>query len=127
MGDVGPILQLLLSALLVQIPVLLAILVGVILAFVFWRRNAKVSLLVIAALALTFVVRVGSVLQSVMVPYLVSVQMWEIQQIRSLTSCLGIVWSLLSAVALGLLLAAAFGWRKGGDAEAGGSGPESPA
>jgi hypothetical protein len=111
------LLQLLLPAILLLIPTLLVMLVGVILALVFWRRNAKVSLLVIAALVLSFIVRAGSASQGALMPFLANTQGWGLQQIGWLTSCLSIVWSLLSAVALGLLLGAAFGWRKKDDAE----------
>ena len=119
-------LQSLLPTILLQIPALLVILVGVILALVFWRRNAKVSLLVIVALVLSFIVRVGSTLQSVLLPTLIN-KGWNLQRIGWLAGCLGIVWSLLGAVALGLMLGAVFGWRKRDDAEAGGSEFESPA
>ncbi len=113
------ILQSLLPTILLQIPALLVMLVGVILALVYWRRNAKVSLLVIAALVLSFFVRVGSALQSVLLPFLMNTRGSGFQRIGWLVSCLGIVWSVLNAVALGLLLGAVFGWRKGSDAEAG--------
>jgi hypothetical protein len=121
------VLQSLLPTILLQIPTLLVMLVGVILALVYWRRNAKVSLLVIVALVLSFIVRVGSALQSALIPYLVNALGWRLQQIGWMVTCPGIVWSLLSAVALGLMLGAVFGWRKRGDAEAGGSEFESPA
>lgn len=120
-------LQSLLPVLLAQIPTLLVMLVGAILAVIFWRRNAKVSLLVIVGLALSFVVRVGGALQSALVSFLVNTRGWGSQQIGVLASCLGIVWSLLSALALGLLLGAAFGWRKKDDAEIAESEFESPA
>jgi len=117
----------LLPTILVQIPILLVMLVGAILALIYWRRNAKVSLLVIVALVLSFIVRAGSALQGALMPFLVNTQGWEFQRIGWLASCLGIVWSLLSAVALGLLLGAAFGWRKRDDVEIAESEFENPA
>jgi hypothetical protein len=126
MDDTRLMLQALLPTILLQIPVLLVMLVGVILAIVFWRRNAKVSLLAIAALALFFIVRVGSTLQGVLLPLLLGRQGGGFQRVGLLMNCLGIVWSLLSAVALGLLLGAAFGWRKKDDAETEDSELESP-
>jgi hypothetical protein len=115
--DSALMLQSLLPTILLQIPALLVMLVGVILALIFWRRNAKVSLLVIAALTLFFVVRVGNTLQSVLLPFLINAQGGDFRRIGWLVSCLGIAWSLLGAVALGLLLGAVFGWRKRDDAE----------
>jgi hypothetical protein len=115
------VFQSLLPTILLQIPVFLVMLAGVILALVYWQRNAKVSLLVIAALVLSFIVRIGSALQSMLLPFLINTRGWGFRQVGWLGGCLGIVWSVLSAVDLGLLLGAVFGWRKGSDAEAGDS------
>lgn len=117
MDDTRVMFQLVLLPILLQIPALLLMLAGVILALIYWRQNAKVSLLVIVAMMLLLAVSVSSMLQRVLLPFLIDTQWWVSLRISRLTSCLGIVLPLLNAVALGLLLRAAFGWRKKADTE----------
>jgi hypothetical protein len=88
--------QTLLLTILMQIPVFM-----VMLAVVYWRRNAKVSLLGLTAMALYFVIRAGSTLQNALIPFLVDGQGLLTQQTVGLTACLNVAWYALSAIPWG--------------------------
>jgi hypothetical protein len=98
---------------LTQIPVLLAWLVGIILAIVYWRKHPRVSLLtLIAIVALLAKSLIGSAV-AMWLPITLREQGWVASQIGVILVVIGIVQSLVSAVLWGLLLAAIFGWRSG--------------
>lgn len=95
-----------------QIPLYLVWLVGVVLAVISWKRNPKVSLLTVIALAVFFILSgVGTGLNMWLPPTWYE-RGWMPARIGLLTAAIGFVRTLVDAVGFGLLLAAVFGWRK---------------
>jgi len=101
-----------LSQLVGQAPMLLAYVVGTILALVFWRRcplPAKLTLLGLMLLLIT------SLVQSFLVSYFVQARVnfdWSHQTVGLLMSVTGLVGSLIRAAAFSLILIAVFIGRK---------------
>ena len=99
--DTGAVLVQVLSALIIQSPVLLVMVVGAVVAIARWRRHPRVSALVLAAVliaALTLLT--GPIISGV----LCTVIGWRVLTCELVTAT-------PYAVAWGLLLAAVFGWR----------------
>jgi hypothetical protein len=96
-----------------QAPVLLAYLVGMILALVFWRRSPGPCVLTLVATGLLL----GTTLvQSFLFLYLIRAREdfgWTEERYRWMLSANALVGSVIRAVAFGLLLAAVFVGRKG--------------
>jgi hypothetical protein len=102
-----------LGQLAVQAPSLLAYLVGIILALVFWRRCPGPSLLTLLALALLLVT---SLVQTFLLLYLFRARAdfgWDEARVGWMLSASALVGSVIRAAALGLLLAAVFLGRRG--------------
>ena len=100
---------LLLPQLLVQLPLWVAWLVGIVLALVFWRKHPRPSMLALIAVVLLLLQSLVGIVELV----------WIVSQMRLTTEQRGVLVSLLagartiiSTVAWGLLLGAQFGWRK---------------
>jgi hypothetical protein len=99
----------LLSSLIGQSPVLLAMLIAAVAAVVRWRRHPGISALVLsAALIAALTLLTGMFISAVLSPVMFT---WEPVAIAWVTTIIGLVTSTLYAVVWGLLLAAAFGWR----------------
>ncbi len=101
-----------LSVLLVQAPVILVWLVGLVLSVVFWRRHPRVSLItMIAILGLLTTSILGSLL-GMWLPLTFNRSGMPMSQIGMLMGVISIASSLLSAVFWVLLVIAIFGWRR---------------
>jgi hypothetical protein len=101
-----------LSQLLSQGPMLLAYLVGAILALVFWRRCPSPARLTLIATLLLLVV---SLVQSFLVSFFVQARVdqgWSYEQVGLIMAVLGLVASLIRVTAFALLLTAVFMGRK---------------
>jgi len=101
-----------LTQMLVQAPVLLVYLLGLILAFVFWRRCPTPSLLVVAAIGLLLLV---TVTQPFVTQYLIQARTeigWTHEKLGWVFSTLAVTSSCVRAAAVGLLLAAVFLQRR---------------
>jgi hypothetical protein len=98
---------------LIQIPVLLVWLAGIVLSIVHWRKHSRVSLLTLIAIV-AFLVQslVGNAL-TLWLPITLMERGWAAGQMGVIFAAMGIVQSLVSAVLWGLLLVAIFGWRSG--------------
>ena len=99
------------SNVLIQLPMLLAWLVGVVLSLFNWRRQPRISLLTLSAIALLFVELIVSTYLNLWLPITLSNKGWNMGQLSLLLPVIGAGESLVRAVAWGLLLAAIFGWR----------------
>lgn len=98
---------------LVQSPVILVWLIGLVLSLVYWRRHPTVSLVAIIAIMGFLVISLISTYVSTWLPMTLRERGWSIGQIGIALTARGIISSLVSAVLWGLLLAAIFGWRNG--------------
>jgi hypothetical protein len=115
MTDPGTLVQILLTNILPRIPSLLVILTGFVLVFVYWRRNKKVSLLVLAAMTIALIGMISGTIQGIAMPFMMNRRGMSLERYGLITSCWGIAWAVLGAVELGLLLAAAFSDRERND------------
>jgi len=97
---------------LVQVPVLLAWLIGLILSIVFWQRHPRVSLLTLIALAVLFVETLIDTYLSLWLPLGLREQGLTLAQTGRIIATKQVLTSLVSAVAWVLVIAAIFGWRK---------------
>jgi len=106
------ILGAILTNLAIQLPVLIAMLVGIIIAIATWKRNPKSSLFALIAIVLFFILRVlGAVMN--LLPYMLSRQLDLFpSQIGFFSTVSGVILNILDAGAWGLLLAAIFSGRK---------------
>jgi hypothetical protein len=103
-----------LTQLVVQLPLLLVYLVGLMLALVFWRRHPTPCVLVLIS---TAILLVASVAQTFLTQYLIHARNergWEPQQLSWILSALAMAGSILRAIALSLLLSAVFLGRQAG-------------
>jgi MFS family permease len=96
---------------LVQFPVVLVWLIGLVLSLVYWRRHPKVSLLTFIAIAGLLVSSLIGTYLSVWLPVTLQERGWSANQIGTVIAARGIIGSLIAAVLWGLLIAAIFGWR----------------
>jgi 4-amino-4-deoxy-L-arabinose transferase-like glycosyltransferase len=96
---------------LVDIPLHLVCLVGIILALVFYRRHPAVSLLMLCALALV-------ILLGLIGPWTILMAQnkaragWSVESIESLINLIRVGYRIFNMAAYGLLLLAVFGWRR---------------
>ncbi len=102
------LIPLIINSLLMQVPVFLVWLVGLVLALVRWKRHPKVSLLTCIAFVMFFAE----------IPFFFYLNFyldWKmlvpISSLELVSTVINIIESLISAAAWGLLLAAVFGWR----------------
>jgi hypothetical protein len=99
------------SNLLVQLPVILVWLVGVILSLSYWRRHPKVSRFTLIAIAVLFVESLAGTYLSLYLPLTLSERGWNSGRLGILLSTVGFARALVRAVSWGLLLAAIFARR----------------
>jgi hypothetical protein len=114
MSPSSNMIQMVLLQLVGVAPILLAYLVGMILALTFWRRYPTPSLLTCVASALFLVL---SVAQTFLTQYLLEAARpelgWNNQQRSQMFTIIMVVGGVLRAAAFGLLLAAVFTGRRG--------------
>lgn len=96
---------------LVQIPVFIVWLVGIVLAVVYWRWHPKVSLLAFIALAAFLVTSLFGSALSMWLPIGLQRRGWALARVGMIVTVVGFIRSLVSATLWGLLIAAIFGWR----------------
>jgi hypothetical protein len=93
------------------IPVIIVWVIGIALALSRWKRHPKVSLFAIIA----FVVMIGSSVIfrviSAMGPMMMAQSGWAPSEMGPVFAVIGIVSTLITAVAWALILCAIFGWR----------------
>ena len=102
-----------LTQLLVQSPVLLVYLLGMILAFVFWHRSPATGMLVLLGTGLLLF---SSVVWPFVFQYVIRMHNewdWKAERLGAAMSAMGLVASFIHAVGLALLLAGAFVGRRG--------------
>jgi hypothetical protein len=100
------------SSLLIQFPLLLVWLVGIILSLFFWRQYPRASLFTLIAIALLFIEQIITTFLSMWLPLTLSNAGWGSGRLGMLLSMIGAGGSIIQAIAWGLLLGAIFGWRK---------------
>ena len=107
MEDAMDILQSVLRSLGTQSPMFVVMFLGVIVAIVRWRHHPPASMLVLAAVVL-------STVTSVAVPFVYAwlPRAFDFGEIEVVYLAVSLVAGTLYAMIWGLLLAAAFGWRK---------------
>jgi hypothetical protein len=101
-----------LMAYLVQVPVILVWLTGIVLAIVFWKRQPRVALLAVIAFAGFLVMNVINTYLNLWLPLTLQRQGMQLSMIATLQTVRGILSSLASAALWALIVAAIFGWRK---------------
>jgi len=101
-----------LSSLLVQIPVLLVWLAGIILALVYWKRCPTAALLALIAFAvLMFITLIDTYLSMAFSLVYARERAWTSAQQGVYFAIKSVAASILRAAAYTLLLPAIFGWR----------------
>jgi hypothetical protein len=99
------------SSLLVQLPVILAWLVGIVLSLSYWRQRPRVSRLTLVAICVLLAERLVGTYLSLYLPLTLRERGLSSNQIGISLSIVGFVRSLAQAGSWGLLLAAIFGRR----------------
>jgi hypothetical protein len=102
-----------LAVYLVQIPLYLVWLVGIILSIVFWKKHPTVSLLTLIALAGLLILSIVGVYTSTWLPMTLHAQGLSTARIGIELGIISIASSILSTAFWILLVVALFGWRKG--------------
>lgn len=95
----------------VQIPVLLVLLIGLVVAAIRFRSQRFVAAFALAALLLEIVLTLLSVLWTAILPALVTSFRWGTFQIGVATTVVGLLLSLLRAISWGLIIVAVFSRR----------------
>ncbi|MCK6625680.1 MAG: hypothetical protein L6R45_10960 [Anaerolineae bacterium] len=94
-----------------QSPLILVWLAGLFLVVTRWERYPRVSLFLLIAILIEFVALMSSLFFAMgLIPWFYQ-QGWGAGQIGTAVAASGIFHSILSAVAWGLVIFAAFGWR----------------
>jgi formate hydrogenlyase subunit 4 len=93
-------------------PVLIACLIGMILSLVFWRHSPVPCMLAMLGAGLMFVVSIGSSFISIYLSYYGMEEGWDYEGHGRLMAVVGVIGSLLRAVAIGLLLSGVFLGRR---------------
>lgn len=107
---IGPAL----AQLMVQLPIWTALIVGLVIALVTWRRHPRVSLLSSIALTIFLLQTLLGALINVALPQIIASSGLGTSQLSGFLTIYGTGQSLISAVAWGLLLWAMFGARSEG-------------
>lgn len=110
MEIVGPVL----GQFVVQLPLLLVYIAGLVLAVARWQQHRRVSLIALIAIALLLFDLIVGTFTAILPTVLLSRYDWSASQIGTVFAVSGIIRSVIVAVAFGLLLWAIFGWRKQG-------------
>jgi hypothetical protein len=100
-----------LSTGLIQLPVILVWLVGVCLSLIYWRRHPQVSRLTLGAIVILSVEMFVSTWLNLWLPLRLRSAGWNSSSLALFYPVVGIVESLIRAVAWGFLIAAIFRWR----------------
>lgn len=98
-----------------QSPLILVWLAGLFLVVTRWERYPRVSLFLLIAILVEFVALISSIFFAVaLIPWFYQ-QGWGAAQIGTAVAASGVFHSILSAIAWGLVIFAAFGWRDKAD------------
>jgi len=114
MNDFGTLfLQSFLPNLAYQLPVLITLLVGFIIAITRWKKNSRVSLLTVLAIAIVSVVTTLGVFANSILPYILYENAnMDYATIGIIFSVISVLFNLLTAGSWILLLIALFGKKK---------------
>ncbi len=114
MNDFGALfLQSFLPNLAYQLPVLITLLVGFIIAITRWKKNPRVSLLAVIAFVIFSVITILSVFSNSVLPYILyDNSNMDYATIGIIFSVISVLFNLLAAVSWILLLIALFGKKK---------------
>ena len=102
-----------LSVYLLQLPLYLVWLVGIILSIVFWKKHPTVSLLTLIALVGLLIISIVGTYTSTWLPISLHAKGMSTGRIGIELGIISIVSSILSTAFWILLVIALFGWRKG--------------
>lgn len=97
--------------LLIQLPVIAVWIIGLILAFIFWRKHPKVSILTLVAILGFLVILIADTYLNIKIPRLMNERGFTVAQMSSAYAIKSQVSSILSPVFWILLGVAMFGWR----------------
>jgi hypothetical protein len=100
-----------LSTYLIQCPLFLIWLAGIVLAVIRWRKHPRVSLLAVIALVIIFIETIINTSLGMWLPLMLTEQGMNSNQVGTILSVWRCISSLVGLVIWGLLLAAIFGWR----------------
>lgn len=106
-----------LSQYLIQSPVYLVWIAGIVLAIARWRRHPTVSLLTLASLVLFSARSLIGTFLNVWLPITLHEQGIGAERIGVFLAARGVISALVAALAWGLLIAAVFGWRREASSE----------
>ena len=94
-----------------QTPALLAYLVGIVLALIYWPRCPTSSALTLGAMILLGIVALGVPVSSINLPRMQAEHHWTIEQVGFASLVNTVIWTTGRAVGIGLLLGAVFHGR----------------
>lgn len=97
---------------LMQLPIFLVWLVGFVLAFVYWGRYPRVSLLTLIGLTIFLIETLANTYLSLWLPIMLSQRGITTAQIGVILTGKGIVTALVDAIGWGLIVAAIFSGRR---------------
>lgn len=109
--DMDEIMVPTLSNYLVQCPLFLAWVAGLVLAVMRWKKHPRVSLLVTIALVIILVEAIINTSLGIWLPWMLTQQGMAYTQIGTILAIWGFISSLVNAGIWVLLLVAIFGWR----------------
>lgn len=95
----------------VQLPVLLVWLIGIVFALVRWPRHPRVSLLALVAILLALVAAVGGNWLNAWVPLLLRAWRLNVATIQGVQAALAGLMGVILATSWAVILLAMFGWR----------------
>jgi hypothetical protein len=102
----------LLAVYIVDVPVVLVWLIGILLAIVFWKRHPRVSLLALIAFIGLLVLKLAGTYLNGWLPMNLDQSGWTVTQMGIRQGIFALISAVLSAGFWSLLLAAIFGGRK---------------
>lgn len=99
-------------AYLMQLPVYLVWLAGVVLCVYNWQRHPRPARITLIALVVLFLTSLAGTALSSWLPFFLHAQGMAASRMGLISTLIGVIRAVLNALGFGLLLAAIFGWRQ---------------
>jgi hypothetical protein len=92
-------------------PIIIAWAIGIVLALARWKRHPRVSLFALVAFVVMIVTTIITSVLYIWLPMTIRNSGWSVAQISTILAGVGIVSTVIQAVAWAMVLWAIFGWR----------------